>query len=41
VVVGTETDPVELISVHPAGRKAMAASDWWRGRGADSSGVAS
>jgi methionyl-tRNA formyltransferase len=41
VVVGTATDPIELISVHPAGRKAMAAGDWWRGRGAESSGVAS
>jgi methionyl-tRNA formyltransferase len=41
VVVGTATDAVELISVHPAGRKAMAGSAWWRGRGADSSGVAS
>jgi methionyl-tRNA formyltransferase len=41
VVVGTQSDPIELISVHPAGRKSMAAADWWRGRGADSSGVAS
>lgn len=32
VVVGTATDPIELISVHPAGRKAMDAASWWRGR---------
>jgi len=32
VVVGTATLPIELISVHPAGRKAMDAASWWRGR---------
>jgi methionyl-tRNA formyltransferase len=32
VLVGTSTDPLELISVHPAGRKAMDAASWWRGR---------
>jgi len=32
VVVGTSTTPIELISVHPAGRKAMDAAAWWRGR---------
>ncbi|MGX5680405.1 methionyl-tRNA formyltransferase [Schumannella luteola] len=32
VLVGTATDPIELISVHPAGRKAMDAAAWWRGR---------
>lgn len=31
-VVGTGTEPLELIRVHPAGKKAMTASDWWRGR---------
>jgi methionyl-tRNA formyltransferase len=31
-VIGTATDPLELVRVHPAGKKAMAASDWWRGR---------
>jgi methionyl-tRNA formyltransferase len=31
-VVGTATDPVELVRVHPAGKKAMSAADWWRGR---------
>lgn len=32
VVVGTGTDPIELITVHPAGRRAMDAAAWWRGR---------
>jgi methionyl-tRNA formyltransferase len=32
ILVGTSTDPVQLITVHPAGRKSMAAGDWWRGR---------
>lgn len=31
VLVGTATDPLELIVVHPAGRKAMDAGSWWRG----------
>jgi methionyl-tRNA formyltransferase len=31
VVVGTATDPVELVTVQPAGKPAMAAGDWWRG----------
>jgi methionyl-tRNA formyltransferase len=31
-VVGTTTDPLELVRVHPAGKKAMSAADWWRGR---------
>jgi methionyl-tRNA formyltransferase len=33
VLVGTATVPLELITIHPAGRRAMAAIDWWRGRG--------
>ena len=33
VLVGTATAPLELITLHPAGRRAMAAVDWWRGRG--------
>jgi methionyl-tRNA formyltransferase len=33
VLVGTATDAVELITVHPAGRKPMPAADWLRGRG--------
>lgn len=32
VLVGTGDLPLELIRVHPAGRTAMPASDWWRGR---------
>lgn len=32
VLVGTTTHPIELIQVHPAGRKAMDAASWWRGR---------
>jgi methionyl-tRNA formyltransferase len=32
VVVGTGTEPIQLVSVHPAGRKAMDAASWWRGR---------
>lgn len=31
VIVGTLTDPVQLGSVRPAGRKEMAAADWARG----------
>jgi methionyl-tRNA formyltransferase len=40
ILVGTSTDPVQLVTVHPAGRKAMAAADWWRGRPADAAVVA-
>jgi methionyl-tRNA formyltransferase len=40
ILVGTTTDPVQLITVHPAGRKAMNAGDWWRGRPADAATVA-
>jgi methionyl-tRNA formyltransferase len=35
VLVGTASDPVELLSVQPAGKRAMSAGDWWRGRPAD------
>lgn len=41
VVVGTATDPIELVTVHPAGKRAMAATDWWRGRPARAHTVAS
>ena len=41
VLVGTATEPVELVTVHPAGRKAMDAAAWWRGRPASPSGSAS
>ena len=39
ILVGTATDPVQLLTVHPAGRKAMNAGDWWRGRPAGSATV--
>ncbi len=32
VVVGTSTVPIELVTVHPAGRTTMDAASWWRGR---------
>jgi methionyl-tRNA formyltransferase len=35
LLVGTATDPLELLEVQPAGKKAMSAADWWRGRPAD------
>ncbi len=35
VLVGTASDPIELVTVHPAGKRAMNAADWWRGRSAD------
>lgn len=38
VVVGTATQPLQLVTVHPAGRKAMNAADWWRGRNPQSEG---
>ncbi|MFF2051999.1 methionyl-tRNA formyltransferase [Leifsonia sp. NPDC058194] len=31
VLVGTGTTPLELVTVQPAGKRAMAAADWWRG----------
>jgi len=40
VLVGTATHPLQLLTVHPAGKKAMAAADWWRGRPAESATVA-
>ncbi|MCU1535342.1 MAG: methionyl-tRNA formyltransferase [Glaciihabitans sp.] len=40
VRVGTGTDPLELATVHPAGRKAMDAASWWRGRPVDAATVA-
>jgi len=32
LLVGTGTDPLHLVTVHPAGKRAMPAADWWRGR---------
>lgn len=31
VLIGTGTEPLELVRVQPAGKQAMAAGDWWRG----------
>lgn len=33
LLVGTGTEPLELVRVQPAGRTAMSAADWWRGAG--------
>src|SRR5690606_19460866 len=35
VHVGTADDPLVLLTVQPAGKRAMPAADWWRGRPAD------
>jgi methionyl-tRNA formyltransferase len=35
VVVGTATDAIELLRVHPSGKREMPAGDWWRGRDGD------
>ncbi|MES2169826.1 MAG: formyltransferase family protein [Actinomycetota bacterium] len=40
VLVGTASDPIELLSVQPAGKRPMPAPDWWRGRPAGSPRVA-
>ncbi len=32
VLVGTGTDPIVLERIQPAGKAAMGAADWWRGR---------
>ena len=40
VVVGSSSDPIELVTVQPAGKKPMAAADWWRGRPANAAVVA-
>jgi methionyl-tRNA formyltransferase len=32
VLIGTADRPLELVRVHPAGKKPMDAADWWRGR---------
>jgi methionyl-tRNA formyltransferase len=31
VYLGTGSHPLELVTVQPSGKKAMAAADWWRG----------
>jgi methionyl-tRNA formyltransferase len=35
VLIGTQTEPLELRRVQPAGKNAMSALDWWRGVAAD------
>lgn len=40
VLIGTASQPLELVTVLPAGKKAMRATDWWRGRGTDAGTVA-
>jgi methionyl-tRNA formyltransferase len=32
LLVGTGTEPMHLVTVHPAGKRGMPAADWWRGR---------
>lgn len=39
VLVGTGTEPLELVSVQPSGRRVMPAADWWRGLAADAGPV--
>jgi methionyl-tRNA formyltransferase len=40
LLIGTSSDPIELVTVQPAGKRPMAAADWWRGRPVTASGVA-
>lgn len=40
VLIGTSTDPIELLRVQPAGKTAMDAAAWWRGRPAGAPAVA-
>ena len=40
VLVGTASEPIELVTVLPAGKKSMAAADWWRGRPTDAGVIA-
>ncbi len=35
VFVGTASEPIELLTVQPAGKRPMPAADWWRGRRSD------
>jgi len=36
ILVGTASHPLELLTVQPAGRRSMAAADWWRGHSGSS-----
>jgi methionyl-tRNA formyltransferase len=40
VLIGTGSDPLELLEVQPAGKRPMRAADWWRGRPADAAAAA-
>jgi methionyl-tRNA formyltransferase len=40
LLAGTGSEPLELVTVQPAGKKPMRATDWWRGRAAGASVVA-
>ncbi len=41
LLIGTSSDPLHLVTVHPSGKRAMSAADWWRGRPSDAPSVAS
>lgn len=41
LMVGTGSEVLTVVRVHPAGKKAMAAADWWRGRPPSSATIAS
>ena len=32
LLAGTGSAPIELVTVQPAGKRAMSGVDWWRGR---------
>ena len=40
LMIGTSTEPIELLVVQPAGKNPMSATDWWRGRPASAGRVA-
>jgi methionyl-tRNA formyltransferase len=40
VLIGTASEPIELLRVQPAGKTAMDAAAWWRGRPSDAPTVA-
>jgi methionyl-tRNA formyltransferase len=40
LLIGTSTEPLELVIIQPAGGRAMSAADWWRGRPAGSGRMA-
>ncbi|AAT88968.1 methionyl-tRNA formyltransferase [Leifsonia xyli subsp. xyli] len=35
ILAGTGSRPLELVTVQPAGKRVMAAADWWRGAGGE------